>query len=241
VAAESARLAEAHRVAQARLGAQTIRMQRVSWPLLNLTNLSGSEATWLRTTVPIVSAQAVRSARLAGDYMVAARALDLGWDDDYRPLLARPNPEQIATSLRVTGPVEIRRLIGLGVPLQTVGRRAFVSSARAGSRLSLLGGRDTIMDSIRADRSALGWTRIGSGSPCGFCAMLISRGPVYRTAATGDFQAHDNCSCGAQPVYRREDGWTDQARLMRDTWREATAGKSGRDAVNAFRRAVEAA
>jgi hypothetical protein len=239
VAVESVRLAEAHRLAQLRLGIETIRAQRAAWPLLDLVNLSGTEARWLRAVTPLIEVQSTRSARLAADYLRAARALDVGVDASYAPVVTSPNPLQIATSMRTQGPVEVRRLTAAGRLLPDIGRSVFVSSSRAGARLAMDGGRGTIAESVAADPEALGYARVGSRRPCGFCSMLISRGPVYSEGTVG-FRAHDNCSCGQMAVYRTEDGWTDDARRLRDVWNTETAGLSGVDAINAFRRAVEA-
>lgn len=236
----SYRLAESHRRAQSRLAAETANMLRVTWPLLDLTNLDGTEARWLRTTVPIIATQSNRSARMAADYIVAARTLDLGLDSSYIPVTVRPDPEQIATSLHVTGPVEVRRQTAAGRALLEIRRNVFVTMARSGERLALQGGRGSISASVAADARALGWARVGSGKSCSFCSALISRGPVYGEQSA-DFDAHDGCHCSAQAVYRRRDAWSPQARQYQELWAESTQGQSGPDALRAFRRAIEAA
>ncbi|MFT3877147.1 MAG: hypothetical protein QM708_12100 [Propioniciclava sp.] len=43
-------------------------------------------------------------------------------------------------------------------------------------------GRRTIVES--AEASGRAWRRVSDGNPCTFCAMLIGRGPVYRSAAS---------------------------------------------------------
>lgn len=60
--------------------------------------------------------------------------------------------------------------------------------------------RLTVMRSSVADPKARGWYRVGDGSTCEFCSMLLGRGAVY-TEATADFQAHDHCGCTASPVF----------------------------------------
>lgn len=61
--------------------------------------------------------------------------------------------------------------------------------------------RYTITGSSIADPRARGWQRVGDGSTCTFCSMLIDRGAIYRTAEA-DFKAHDSCGCSAVPVWR---------------------------------------
>jgi hypothetical protein len=60
--------------------------------------------------------------------------------------------------------------------------------------------RLTVTGSSIADPKAVGWRRVGDGSNCEFCSMLLGRGAVY-TEATADFQAHDHCNCGAEPEF----------------------------------------
>ena len=58
------------------------------------------------------------------------------------------------------------------------------------------------MGSSFADPRAEGWARFsGGGGTCGFCYMIISRGAVF-TDKTAKFGAHDNCSCGAGPIWK---------------------------------------
>lgn len=51
------------------------------------------------------------------------------------------------------------------------------------------------------------WARVvrpSENGPCGFCAMLASRGPVYRSskaAGLGVRSFHDNCRCEIVPVF----------------------------------------
>jgi hypothetical protein len=61
--------------------------------------------------------------------------------------------------------------------------------------------RLTISDSSIADPAAKGWRRVGDGSSCPFCSMLLGRGAVY-SEATADFKSHDGCGCTAAPAWR---------------------------------------
>jgi hypothetical protein len=69
------------------------------------------------------------------------------------------------------------------------------------SRALQVGGRETITSTVKADPRAVGYERVTSGSACDFCSMLADRGAVYGEASA-DFEAHDGCACGAEPVYR---------------------------------------
>lgn len=61
--------------------------------------------------------------------------------------------------------------------------------------------RLTVTGSSIADPRAVGWQRVGGGSSCDFCSMLLGRGAVY-SESTADFEAHDHDQCGAEPVWR---------------------------------------
>lgn len=127
------------------------------------------------------------------------------------------------------------------------------------------GGRRTIRNAVERDGNALGWARVATGrETCAFCLMLVSRGPVYQDAESaglnaddttamqildeGDTEAfnelmtrfHPNCDCKVVPVFDKND-WQgrDDYLEAREMWKDVTKGFSGRDALNAFRRAIE--
>lgn len=144
------------------------------------------------------------------------------------------------TSLKVTGPAELKRRAGRGQVEVTARRAALVTSSGAATRHVLAGGRETTLTLVQNDQRALGWARVTDGDPCSFCAMLASRGPSYLTRESASFKAHDNCACTAEPVYSRSAAWPGDARVYQRLWYSATKGYSGQDALNAFRRAYEA-
>jgi len=240
---EAARLTEAHRLAQGRVSAATVRRMLSVWPLLRVEDLDASFPGWLAAVVPVVRAGKTTSARMAANYLATFRALELGVDAaPAAPVVAdEVDPAAVSASMLVTGPARIRAASARGVPIARAVVLAQTASARAAARHSLAGGRDTIEQTVAADRQALGVARSTSGSPCHFCAMLASRGPVYKSEATAGLRPHDGCHCQPEPVYRRDAAWPAGAQRYRELWDETTAGLSGNDAVNAFRRALTAA
>lgn len=234
-----ARLSEAHRLAQARLGAQVVGQLLASWRLLDIRALDQTFPEWLRVIAPLVRFQRGVSSNLAAEYVTAFRVLE--GPGPIVATLAPPLPEaQLVTSLAVTGPAALKRNMTTMTLAQAL-ERAKVSSAGAAMRHVLNGGRDTILRTVEHDDAALGWARTTSGTPCSFCAMLASRGPVYKSEQTGDFKAHDHCHCGTEPVYSKDADWPPGARDYQALWQESTRGHSGKAALNAFRRAFEAA
>lgn len=234
----AARLTEAHRVAQARIGAATVVRMRAVWPLLDPSDIDGTVVRWLNAATPIIEAQRIHSTRLAETYLSTFKSIETGGTVDTIP--AAPAPlEQIHTSLTVTGPYQVRHASALGTPLVQALLTAEAAAAAAALRHALNGGRDTILGTVAADPEAIGWARVARGRCCAFCAMLASRGPVYTSEGSADFHAHDSCACAAEPVYETDAPWPPHSRRFADVWSEAKAAEG--DTTNNFRRLIEAA
>lgn len=234
--AQAARLTEAHRLAQQQLGIQTVRQMAASWRLVDPANLDATVEAWLRAAVPMIRSQKAASARLAALYLRTYRTLELGAARPIVPALADSlDARQALTSLHVTGPVKVKQAMARGVPLAQAAALGRDGAARAAMRLALDGGRSTIVDTVRADSQAHGWARATSGDPCHFCAALASRGPAYSQESVA-FEAHDGCSCTAEPVYDLDGDWPSGSQRYRELWDESTRGET--DQLNAFRRAL---
>lgn len=96
----------------------------------------------------------------------------------------------------------------------------------------------------RKQGKAVAWARVATGlETCGWCLMLASRGPVYDSeqSAGGEGGWHDGCDCKAVPVFVEND-WEgiDRYKAAEEMWKQETKGYSGKDAINALRRAAYA-
>jgi hypothetical protein len=233
-----AALTAEHRSRQLSVRAQTVREFQTLFTLWD----PARPATFDRlvtATVPLIDLRRGTSAGIAADYFAAFRMAEQV-DGPSSPRLAGLAPrEKLLTSLYVTGRNQIGRSVAAGLSPQAAVRTAFVTMSGAVSRHVLDAGRTTIIDSAVADPKTVGWQRVTDGDPCSFCAMLASRGAAYRQDTVG-FQAHDHCGCTAEPRYEGS-RMTSDAQRWRSLWNESTRGTSGRDALNAFRRAYEAA
>lgn len=224
--------AAAHREVQAGIAADTVAAMQAAWEVLDLRNLDVTFPRWFAAVRGIVAGNRLRSVEEAQRYYDTVRRLaGLG------PLVAMPSvpPLDLAwltASMLVTGPVTVKRSVAMGRTLPVAGAAGMVASAGAAQRIVLDGGRSAVIDAARSDPHAHGWARIGSSDPCAFCAMLISRGPVYRSDTVG-FRAHDSCRCSAEPIFDpdRWDGRAEQVRF-RAMWEQI---KSERDPLSAFR------
>lgn len=181
------------------LRAQTIRDLQRLWPALDWRDLARTYPAWFTGASALVTRDRARSTALAGLYLKAHR-LQAGVAGDVAIQAAAAAPaEQVATALRVTTLVAIKRSTLAGKTAELAMRDAFVQSSGAATRLVLDAGRDTIRRTAIADPETAGWKRVTSGG-CDFCQMLAGRGDVY-TEASADFASHDHCACSAAPVY----------------------------------------
>lgn len=225
-------LTVAYRQANLALRARLLRDLQAVWPALRYDDLDSTFPAWARAVRLLVNRDHDAAVRLAAAYVRAFREAEQGTGP--RVMLAPAPPEaQVLTSLLVTSLVPVKRATGRGVPEQTAMRRAFVTSSGEASRIVLDGGRGTVV------ASSVRWRRVTDGAPCAFCALLASRGAVY-TSDTADFEAHAHCACTAEPVFRG-DGHDQASRRWDSLYRQSAQGQHGRDALNAFRRAYEAA
>ncbi len=234
---EAQRLTEAHRVAQARLGARTVTQLVDAWALIDPADLDATTERWLRTAARLVQAQRTASAQLAASYLTTFRRLELGRPGTLDLVIAeRLDAQQALTSLTVTGPVRVKLATARGATIEDASTAGMTESARAGMRLALDGGRSTIVGSLRNDPQAHGWARATSGSPCAFCAMLAGRGPAFAEESAG-FEAHDGCSCTAEPVYSEDADWPAGSRQYAELWQQAKAADG--DTTKTFRQLIE--
>ncbi|WIC90154.1 hypothetical protein SEA_VROOMVROOM_4 [Arthrobacter phage VroomVroom] len=215
-------IADAHRVQQVRLTA----------PLQGIL-----AEVWRRTIVPgdldrtfplyLAAAEVVLGQGRMASHALARRyymtvASQAGEDPVAAGLALSPlDRAAIETSLRVTGPVLVKSELAKGVGLEAAMQAGLAATIAAGKRIILDGGREMLVEASRRDPNVQGWARISDGSSCSFCAMLVSRGPVYgeRTVA---FRSHDRCGCGVRLVYRQDAdrGWGPDAAEMEQLWKD---------------------
>lgn len=196
-----ARLTEAHRLAQASLGAKVANELLLLWSLVDPKRLDATVPDWLDAALALMQVRRIESANLAGRYLTVFGTLEAPAAPTFPPLLATQlDLTAASTSLQVVGPGSIRRAMTAGTQLAKASETAGTNTARSAMRHVLDGGRDTITATVTADPSITGFRRVTSGGACKFCSMLAGRGAVY-SARTARFESHDGCSCSAEPVY----------------------------------------
>lgn len=171
--------------------------------------------------------------------------------------------EETLTNLEALGTNGIERRLERGPKSLTPEQAHTESGARqaaAAARIAMNGGRGTLWAVGSQDRQVVGWARVSrTGTPCGFCAMLLSKGFVTRdgersgglytskAAALGENYDdgdlfHDNCNCYAEQIFSSEqyenDPRFDLNREYAELWPTVTEGEGGKDAMNAWRRYI---
>lgn len=243
--AAARQLTEQHRRAQLRLGSQVATQLLAAWQLLDPADLDGTFDRWLAAVLPIVDGQRTKSARLAGNYLEVFKRLELGGTVSVPLILDETvDAARFATSMVVTGPASIKKAMTRGQTLERAVDVAQVRTIGAAVRHTLDGGRSTVNMTLSADRQALGYARATSGAPCYFCAMLASRGAVYKGEDTAGFQPHDSCACQPEPVYRDDSRMPPGNERWSDMWQQAkeqARDEGTYDPAPIFRRLVESA
>lgn len=177
--------------------------------------------------------------------------------DETAPKLVKPRidwsdwDKAAETSMRVTGPVGQKQRAKNRVQFRDAQNASLVEASGAAARQVRAGERQALLRTVAADSRMQGWIRVTDADPCAFCAMLASRGPVYkrntfsrsdpRFTGPGTAKVHDHCACSIEPVYSSDTEWPGVGKQMQELWNDHIRGKySGRDALNAWRRLYEA-
>jgi hypothetical protein len=118
------------------------------------------------------------------------------------------------------------------------------------ARLAMNAGRGQTWGMMLRDNKALGYARVSStGSPCGFCAMLMARGATYKSArsawsnSSDGNKFHDYCRCVVVPIFAPEAYQTDRFALNREferLWPRVTKGHAGASARRVWAEYIQA-
>lgn len=159
-------------------------------------------------------------------------ALAVPVDDDFAwPDIDEEADDRRATvSLVVSGPVRAERGLNQLQGTQTDRGRlddpeflaelnglmnnAGALAASAADRDAQMGGRDLLEAASRADRAVIGWARITASNPCDFCAMLASRGAVYRSQWSASYRGQ----LGRSGAVDKPAGWESWTPEQLITW-----------------------
>lgn len=231
---------------------------RTFWPFRQAVLTPAGWLALLQAVYPVVERLRTESARLGREFYDSQRREHVGGRHDL--FLANYDFDFFREAME---PVR-REMMRPGASDSAVSRAALriAKEIENGGRRTIL---RPIQDEDMRDPEVKGWARVATGrETCGFCMMMVSRGPTYLSAETagldldgtsaldlieeGDQEAlneamtrwHPGCDCKVVPVFDRRN-WAGRDAYLKaeELWKKATRGYRGKDALNALRRALE--
>lgn len=198
--AEGAALTASNQRQQLALAVRAVGASKPIWE-----RVLSSQSVWLAAQLEILRRYHSQSQDLTEAYVEAYRVAE-GVASASIERIAFPLQEMTSVAL-VGGPYEVKNFIGKGASADVAMGKGFNKFSGLLRRQVLSGGRMMIDATTAGDSNAIGWRRVTDGNPCAFCAMLASRGPVYRSAekasavAGSGLRYHRHCGCTAEIVY----------------------------------------
>jgi hypothetical protein len=236
--------AEQHQAQQAALAAALAVAVAQAFGALDPTNLTGSIPKLQQAVAGLVARYGRMSATVAARFYRRER-LAAGVTGRVTVVVAKPAGQSVvapqvawAVSPLWDKPAGLDDA-ALATQLHDKLDAALTKTQGIAESLTLDAGRDTVINAVQHDRQAKGWARVPEPDACYFCAMLATRGAVYRSEWSADFHPHDHCRCHVEPVFNAYEP-TAQIRDWQAQWREVTADANGMAAKQlAWRRHYE--
>jgi hypothetical protein len=245
--AQLAALTEAARQQQLTIRKQLLADVARLWPLLARGKLTERWPGWLQVMTTLILQYQARSAAAGSAFYRATRAVAVGGDGaELIQLAPPPTADWIAGALGFAAAGTLART---DLPPARATQTALTQTLGTAGRLVLSGGRDTVADTVRRDPAAVGYYRKTDAQPCYFCALLASRGLVYkddsfnrsnrRFDGDGESKVHNHCGCILAPAFSRDVELPEASRRALQVYRDSTGGVRNAGRINAFRRAWE--
>lgn len=231
------RLTEAHRLEQMAIQVGLARRLSELWSGVDATNLRGTLDPFAWGGESAVLHLRAVAADTAARYYASFRGVEKV--PGTFPLRAAPEPPRgfVKDNLVASSYRGIRDARRRGLDVRQATDAGFAKATATATRIAADGARRTLLDGVLGDPEARGYQRVTDGDPCAFCRMIASRGVVAYTSESVSFKAHDGCGCTAEPAFAGSRASPRNAAFKRE-WDEATGGRSGADALNAYRRSL---
>lgn len=211
--------AEVSRDAQLAVAAEAARLAAQAWPNLDLHNLKRTLPRFRLEVAAAVRYFSPAVARAAMRFYLQQRR-DAGLPGSPRLRVAQaPSLEHVGSSVNwATEPL-------WGESDVATAEQRLESVVE---RLVLNVGRDTIVNAVDQDREAQAWARVPEPDCCYFCAMLSTRGAIYKSArSAGENNAyHDHCRCHVEPVFNAYEP-SAQIRQWQAEWNRLSRERGG--------------
>jgi len=250
--------ADRFRLEQLGMRAATIReISRLFQERWDPSDLDGSVAAIVGATSRMVMRDYRQGSERAAEFVREVRDI-AGSRATQLAVAGEPDARRVQRTVAKSALTSAATAFRQGVPQQEALRRSAVAASGSAGRLSLEGGRRTVVESAELAREAghsRGWKRETGAEPCAFCAMLATRGAVYHSEETArggrgnfrgdgtgpDFEVHDHCACEPVEVFEREPLRPREQEFW-ELYKEATRDVRGtKPAQSAFRAAYRQA
>lgn len=200
-------LTDKHRRDQVRLAITADSEARRAWDLLDMNNLDGTQALFEYALSATLNKWFNLGVMTALDYLPKYREASIGERRSVDIRVPDFSRYRVRKKLGWLGATGIKWHLARGESEQDAWRNARSIFLGQFHEAVLTGGRETIREWARRDPRAIGWRRVSDGDPCAFCAMLVTRGPVYTSEQralsreSDGTKYHAHCGCTVEVVY----------------------------------------
>lgn len=256
-----------HQAEQRSIAAEVVTKLAPLWKILDFNDLKNTQTPWIQAALPIVEEAYTASQWAAQRFLIDYRHANIPTAPELPAITGVPAAAVEAArapagalprviedtpfptvesmvSLLGTGPGEVKKQ--MPAPEEQAMDAGRVLSSKVAVRISIDGGRAVVRRGVDLDREAVGWARVLNVNPCYFCAMLASRGAVYKRDSfdrsndsfegEGVAKVHDGCRCGLRPAYSHSDTRDPTAEDAWRQWKGHAQGLPAKEAIKAFRR-----
>lgn len=244
VATYALEAAAAAKAAQIAIRAALLQDVARLWPALDKSRIAQTFPGWIQAMTTLVTNYHGQSSAAAAAFYRAARA----------QALQSPTPASLVKPASPPQSEWVRRAFGFSGPgmLQRDTAQpgtALSTTLGTAARIVLDGGLTTVTSTSKTDPAAVGYFRITDGDPCAFCALLASRGIVYkeqsfqasnkRFTGAGVDKVHNLCGCILAPAFSPKQALPSISLTARDVYAQSpdVANADGKAKLAAFRRA----
>lgn len=220
------------------------------WALLDLNDVAGTVDAFVEGVNAVVQQYAAISQTTAADFYEEARR-EAGVTGPYTAHIGDLPPlEQVEASTRWALQDIIEPKPGVSLRDQPVLAAAHVKVEGVVDKMVTDSARDLVTDNVFRDPKANGYARETQPGCCYFCAMLATRGAIYKSRASAELVQsdkkgrkgepyHNHCHCTADPFWGPAYVPSAQTQQWAALWRDATKGHHNKAAIKAFRTAFD--
>lgn len=142
---------------------------------------------------------------LTATYQPIGASLGADWYEDLRDQAGVPGTYTATLPPAVPTEAVSATASWAAAGLKADSAKALADASAALQRWVAIGDREAISLNAERDPQTARWARYASSNACAFCALMATRGPVYRSQATAEDRYHSHCRCIAVPVWNRDD------------------------------------